>query len=107
MSIDPNGIPRYAEYPAELDPPELDGDPVRPATERLRELALARGLEVRHGWSLPGGRRVDDDRVTTVYAVPGDPASSLTFEEDEDGNLWCADDMSPRQALGAVLSWKE
>lgn len=72
-------------------------------TEELRELALTRGLEVRHGWSLPGGRRVDDDRVTTVYAVPGDPASSLTFEED-DGALWCADDMSPRQAVWAVLA---
>lgn len=98
MSIDPNGIPRYAEYPAELDPPELDGDPVRPATERLRTVARLLGMRYTRGYRIGAeGRRINADNVTTLY-----PAC-VTFEEDEDGNLWCEDALSVRQALALGL----
>jgi hypothetical protein len=67
-------------------------------TDELRAVAEALGLRVTHGYTLPGGRRVNEENVTTLW--PGnDPQLSLTFEEDEDGHLWCEDDLTPLQAL--------
>lgn len=98
MSIDPNGIPRYAEYPAEPDPPELDVDPVRPVTERLRAAARLLGMRYTRGYRIGAdGRRINADNVTTLY-----PAC-VTVEEDEDGHLWCEDALSVRQALALGL----
>ena len=65
-------------------------------TEALRRMAKALGMRYTRGYNL-GGRRVDEDRVTTLY-----PAC-VTFEEDEDGNLWCEDALSVRQALALGL----
>jgi hypothetical protein len=98
VSIDPNGIPRYAEYPAEIDPPEPDEDPTRPATERLRAVARLLGMRYTRGYRIGAeGRRINADNVTTLY-----PAC-VTFEEDEDGHLWCEDALSVRQALAMGL----
>ncbi len=71
-------------------------------TEDLRELAMAQGMGLSHGYRF-GDARVDTDRVTTIWPVPGRPDLSLTFEE-EDGALWCADDMCPRQAVWAAMA---
>jgi hypothetical protein len=68
-------------------------------TDELRAVAEALGLRVTHGYTLPGGRRVNEENVTTLWAREGDASTSLTFEEDEDGHLWCEDDLTPLQAL--------
>ena len=64
-------------------------------------MAAALGLRVTRGYVV-GGRRCDEDRVTTIWPDE-DPAHSLTFEEDKDGALWCADELEPLQALMAAL----
>lgn len=98
MSINPDSIPRYAEYPVEMDPPELDEDPTRPVTAKLRAAARLLGMRYTRGYRIGAeGRRINADNVTTLY-----PAC-VTFEEDEDGNLWCEDALSVRQALALGL----
>ena len=68
-------------------------------TDELRRMAKALGLRYTRGYTLPGGRRVNEENVTTLWPVQGDASASLTFEEDEDGHLWCEDDLTPLQAL--------
>lgn len=98
MGINPDSIPRYPEYPAEVDPPEPEAEPVRPQTAKLREAAKALGMRYRRGYSIgEDGRRINTDNITTLY--PG----GMTVEEDEDGNLWCDDPLSVRQALAIAL----
>lgn len=76
-------------------------------TEELRERAAAQGVGVTHGYRMGhDGHRVNEDSVTTLWPVPGDPRRSLTFEES-DGALWCMDEMSPQQALGAALGGRD
>lgn len=71
-------------------------------TERLRELASAVGLRYARGYRMPDGRTLDGESVTTLYP------SRLTFSEDEDGHLWCEDDLDPVQALVlGMVGWRE
>lgn len=98
MSINPDSIPRYAEYPAEPDPPEPDEDPTRPVTAQLRAVARLLGMRYTRGYRIGAdGRRINEDNVTTLYP------SRVTVEEDEDGHLWCEDALSVRQALALGL----
>lgn len=98
MSINPDSIPRYPEYPAEVDPPEPEAEPTRPATERLRAVARLLGMRYTRGYHVgETGRRINEDNVTTLYP------SRVTLEEDEDGHLWCEDALSVRQALALGL----
>ena len=73
-------------------------------TDELRRLARERGLHHTRGYVLAGGRRTDGDVVTTLWPDPDDAWTSLTFEEDSTGALWCADDMDPAQAIAAALA---
>jgi hypothetical protein len=66
-------------------------------TDELRRMAKALGLRYTRGYTLPGGRRVNEDTTTTLH-----PAC-VTFSEDEDGALWCEDAISPRQALALAM----
>lgn len=73
-------------------------------TERLRSLARAEGLAVHPGFVQEvDGRviRTDTERVTELRG----PSGSLTFEEDEYGALWCADELSVEQAVAAARGW--
>lgn len=69
-------------------------------TEALRRMAEALGMRYTRGYNL-GGRRVDEDRVTTLY-----PAC-VTFSEDEDGALWVEDAVTPRQAVALAMAREE
>ena len=66
-------------------------------TERLRAAADAAGVPWRAGL-VEGSpeRRVD---LGTATALGPTDAESLTLTEDGDGNLWCEDALSVRQAL--------
>jgi hypothetical protein len=66
-------------------------------TDELRRMAKALGLRYTRGYTLPGGRRVNEDTTTTLH-----PAC-VTFSEDEDGALWVEDAISPRQALALAM----
>ena len=68
----------------------------------LRAACDERGIGYSRGYNL-AGRRVDEDRVTTLWDGE-DADSALTFEEDEHGSLWCADEMGVEQAIGAYLA---
>lgn len=72
-------------------------------TEELRRLASRQDVLWTAGYELSDGRRVNRDNVTTIWPVKGDAASSLTFYEDEAGALWCEDEVSPAQAMGAAV----
>lgn len=69
-------------------------------TKALRRMAKALGMRYTRGYSM-GGRRVDEDRVTTLY-----PAC-VTFSEDEDGALWVEDAVTPRQAVALAMAREE
>lgn len=73
-------------------------------TDELRRLAARQGLHYTRGYVLADGRRTDEDVVTTLWLYPDEAQTSLTFEEDSTGALWCADDMEPAQAVAAVLA---
>lgn len=73
-------------------------------TERLRSLARAEGLTVRPGFVRMVDGRVERCDTETVTEVVG-PCGSLTFEEDGDGALWCADELSVEQAVAAAGGW--
>ena len=74
-------------------------------TQDLRDECKRRGIEYTCGLVM-GGRRVNTENVTTLW--DGEHASkSLTFEEDGNGCLWCADEMSVGQCIGAYLAGLE
>ena len=74
-------------------------------TQRLRDECERRGIEYTCGL-LFDGRRVNKENVTTLW--DGEHAGkSLTFEEDEHGCLWCADELSVSQCIGAYLAGLE
>ncbi len=74
-------------------------------TQRLRDECERRGIEYTCCLVM-GGRRVNKENVTTLW--DGKHASkSLTFEEDEHGSLWCADELSVSQCIGAYLAGLE
>lgn len=72
-------------------------------TATLRCMAAALGIRYTRGLTLEGGRRVNEDSVTTLHPTP-DVADSVCVEEDEDGALWVADPVTPRQALLLALA---
>lgn len=72
--------------------------------DELVALAVGSGLHCTRGYVLADGHRTDTDTVTTLWLDPDDAQTSLTFEEDSTGVLWCADDMDPAQAVAAVLA---
>lgn len=70
-------------------------------TDELRDALVANGIEYKCGLTIRGGRRVNQDTVTVAYPVPGDPRSSISFEE-EDGELVCLDTLTVSQCVAAV-----
>ena len=74
-------------------------------TQRLRDKCKRRGIEYTCGLLLDG-RRVNKENVTTLWDGT-DASKSLTFEEDESGALWCADELSVSQCIGAYLAGME
>lgn len=67
-------------------------------TEELRAAFDAEGIEYSTGLTIRGGGRVNEDTVTVAYPVPGDPSTSLSFEE-EDGHIVCMDPLTIRQCI--------
>lgn len=76
-------------------------------TKQLRDECKRRGIEYTCGLVMGDTKkRVNTENVTTLW--DGENASkSLTFEEDESGALWCADEMSVSQCIGAYLAGLE
>lgn len=72
-------------------------------SESLRSECRARGIKCTMGNRRREGGWDMDPRVTTIWPDE-DPAHSLTFEEDKDGALWCADNMDTEQAIAAALA---
>ena len=72
-------------------------------TDELRGICDMLGIRYTVGLQSEDGRRTDEDRVTTIWAREDDASSSTAFEEDEDGALWCADALSPVQAVSAAV----
>ena len=76
-------------------------------TQQLRAECERRGIEYECGFYIPGtNRRTNADTVTELWDGENH-GKSLTFEEDESGALWCADELSIRQAIGAYLAGME
>ena len=88
------------EPPPEPEPPEQPEDGPRgcAGTEALRAAASALGVRYTRGYVLAGGRRVNEDNVTTLY-----PAC-VTVSEDADGNMWVEDPVTPLQALAVAMA---
>lgn len=76
-------------------------------TQRLRDECERRGIEYTCGYFIAGaGKRTNEDTVTTIW--DGEHVEkSLTFEEDGNGALWCADELSVSQCIGAYLAGLE
>lgn len=72
-------------------------------TDRLRAGLNARGIKYTCGYEFRDGRRVDEGTVTTAWPDDMDAQHSVTFEEDKDGALWVANDVSVREALAMVI----
>lgn len=68
-----------------------------PHTALLRSEAAKRGAYYTTGYGLSDGRRIMEDSVTSIWAN-GTPRM-VTFEEHDDGNLVCADAITPGEAL--------
>jgi len=76
-------------------------------TQELRAECKRRGIEYDVGL-IDGstGERYATDRTTALW--DGEHAEkSITFEEDGNGCLWCADEMSVSQCIGAYLAGLE
>ena len=71
-------------------------------SDRLREELARRGHVYTCGLVM-GGRRINTDNVTTIWPVADDASRSLCIEEDEDGALWVADDVTVEQAIAAAM----
>ena len=71
-------------------------------TEELRAECRRRGIRFTLGYTLSGGRRINEYNVTFIW-VDDDPANTLSFEED-DGALFCADSMSVAQCIAAATA---
>jgi hypothetical protein len=74
-------------------------------TQDLRDECKRRGIEYTCGL-LFDGRRVNKENVTTLWDGEH-PEKSITFEEDEHGCLWCADELSVAECIGAYLAGLE
>ena len=81
---------------------ELKGAAIMTKTDELRAMASALGIRYTCGL-VCGDHRVNEDSVTTLYRQVGGPSRSVTFEEDADGALWVADEVSPRQAVALAM----
>lgn len=80
-------------------------------TDALRAALDALGIRYTRGYSLgsaewrkPTEQRTDLERVTCVWPRSADVTHSVTFEEDEGGCMWVADDVTPAQALALALA---
>ena len=65
-------------------------------TRKLRFMARASGVRCTEGLLLTDGRRINRDDTTTLWCADG--RGCVTFEEDA-GRLYCADPLTPEQAL--------
>lgn len=76
-------------------------------TQRLRDECERRGIEYDVGL-IDGstGERYATDRVTALWDGEH-PEKSITFEEDEHGCLWCSDELSVAECVGAYLAGLE
>ena len=70
-------------------------------TDELRDALVANGIKYECGLTTRDGW-VNEDTVTVAYPVPGDPRSSISFEED-DGELLCLDTLTVSQCVAAVV----
>lgn len=76
-------------------------------TQELRDECKRRGIRYECGlYDGVGGPKVNVDTVTELWDGT-DAGASLTFEEDESGALWCADELSVGQCIGAYLAGAE
>ena len=66
------------------------------ATRELRMRARADGIRCTEGLLLDDGRRINRDDTTTLWCADG--RGCVVFEEDA-GELYCADPLTPEQAL--------
>ena len=72
-------------------------------TQELRDECERRGIPYRVGFCTKSTERTDTDTVTELWDGESH-GKSLTFEEDESGALWCADELSVGQCIGAYLA---
>ncbi len=76
-------------------------------TQELRDECERRGIRYECGlYDGVGGPKVNVDTVTELWDGT-DAGASLRFEEDEYGALWCADELSVSQCIGAYLAGTE
>lgn len=76
-------------------------------TKRLRAECKRRGIKYDVGlYDGVDGPKYNVDKVTTLWDGT-DAGKSLTFEEDESGALWCADELTVAEAIGAYLAGLE
>jgi hypothetical protein len=73
-------------------------------TAKLRSECKRRGIRYTKGLLLKG-RRVDEDRFTTLWP-DDDPAHTLTFEDDGE-TLACDDAMGVEQCIAAAMAGGE
>ena len=71
-------------------------------TDDLRERLASEGIVYTCGYCGPNGARFDEDRVTCAWMEPGNALRTTTYEEDSDGHLWCADELTVEQAVAAA-----
>ena len=76
-------------------------------TKRLRAECKRRGIKYTCGLHVASrGELTNIETVTTIW--DGEHVEkSLTFEEDGNGALWCADELSVSQCIGAYLAGAE
>lgn len=72
-------------------------------TSRLRALCREHGIRYTCGYRGKDGTTVTDADVVTCVWLDGDPAHTTSFEEADGGELWCADTVTPEQALALAL----
>ena len=76
-------------------------------TQELRDECERRGIEYECGFYIPGiSGRTNADTVTELWDGESH-GKSLTFEEDEHGALWCSDELSVAECIGAYLAGTE
>jgi hypothetical protein len=71
-------------------------------TRALRAECDRRGIAYSKGYLLKG-RRINEDTVTTLWDGTDDDRG-LSFEEDENGELYCADAMTIEECIGAYVA---
>ena len=74
-------------------------------TVELRKACDERGIAYSKGYLLKG-RKINEDTVTTLWNGTDDDRG-LSFEEDESGELYCADAMTIEECIGAYVAGRK